>query len=121
MTDYDMWRAGVQQDWANASLRLCIVRTLGQGQIQVVKAINADDGLTFDRGVEFETQDQSQQVQHWLSLPDGAARALLDALSQHYGGTGDTRQVRRDLDAERSRVDKLTDAVIDIARKVGES
>lgn len=40
------------------------------------------------------------------------ARALLDALARHFGGTGDTRQLRKDYDHERSRVDKLTDAVI---------
>jgi len=52
-------------------------------------------------------------------VPEGAARALLDALSLHFGGTGDTRQLRRDFDAERGRVDKLTDALIAVATRNG--
>lgn len=42
-----------------------------------------------------------------LHLPEDFARALLDALALHFGGTGDTRQLRKDYDAERARVDKL--------------
>lgn len=53
-----------------------------------------------------------------LSIPDDEARALYEALAEHYGhGTNDTRDLRRDHDAERARVDKLTDALITIATK----
>lgn len=47
-----------------------------------------------------------------LLLSDDMGRALLDALSAHYGGHSDVRSLRKDYDAERKRVDKLTDAVI---------
>lgn len=46
-----------------------------------------------------------------ITIPDEVARALLDALAAHYGGTGDTRQLRRDYDAERARVDRLIAAL----------
>jgi hypothetical protein len=46
-----------------------------------------------------------------ITIPDDVARALLDALSAHYGGTGDTRALRRDYDAERARVDRLIAAL----------
>lgn len=46
-----------------------------------------------------------------ITIPDEVARALLDALSAHYGGTGDTRALRRDYDAERARVDRLITAL----------
>jgi hypothetical protein len=46
-----------------------------------------------------------------ITIPDEVARALLDALSAHYGGTGDTRALRRDYDAERARVDRLIAAL----------
>jgi hypothetical protein len=42
-----------------------------------------------------------------LSLPDEFGRALLDALSAHYGGATDVLSLRRDYDAERKRVDNL--------------
>jgi hypothetical protein len=46
-----------------------------------------------------------------ITIPDDVARALLDALAAHYGGTGDTRQLRRDYDDERKRVDRLIAAL----------
>lgn len=57
-----------------------------------------------------EAAELSQQPS--LRLPDDMARALLDALSAHYGGTTDVRTLRKDYDAERSRVDRLLDAAI---------
>ena len=42
-----------------------------------------------------------------LRLRDDLARALLDALAVHYGGTGDTRTLRKDYEHERGRVDSL--------------
>lgn len=42
-----------------------------------------------------------------LRIPEDLARALLDALSQHFGGSSDVRSLRNDYDAERRRVDKL--------------
>lgn len=47
------------------------------------------------------------QTEPALKLDDDLARALLDALAAHYGGTSDTRQLRRDYEAERARVDRL--------------
>lgn len=44
----------------------------------------------------------------WLRLSEEDARAIYEALADHYGHTGhDTRALRRDYDAERARVDKL--------------
>lgn len=44
----------------------------------------------------------------WLSLPEEDARAIYEALAEHFGHAGhDTRALRKDYDAERSRVDKL--------------
>lgn len=42
-----------------------------------------------------------------MRLTDGMARALLDALVQHYGGHSNLLSLRRDYDAERARVDKM--------------
>lgn len=48
-----------------------------------------------------------------LRLPDGAARALYEALGDHFGHTGhDMRALRKDYDAERGRVDRLIGAIV---------
>ena len=42
----------------------------------------------------------------WLRLPEDDARAIYEALADHFGHSGnDTRALRRDYDAERKRVD----------------
>ena len=72
-----------------------------------------------------ETQFDSTVYQHVpagtmppaLVIPQDAARALLDALAQHFGGTGDTRQLRKDYDAERTRVDKMINHLIDLSAR----
>lgn len=51
-----------------------------------------------------------------IFLSDEIARPLLDALAAHYGGSGDTRMLRRDYDAERKRVDTLVEALIEQGR-----
>lgn len=52
----------------------------------------------------------------YLQMSEDAARALYEALAERFGGTShDTRALRRDYDAERARVDKLTDVVTAIA------
>lgn len=50
-----------------------------------------------------------------LYLTDGMARALFDALADHYGGTNGVRTIREDLLHERGRVDRLIGALIDRA------
>lgn len=54
-----------------------------------------------------------------FTLQGECARALLDALLRHYQGASDMHTVRSDLLHERQRVDKLTDAVICIAKGTG--
>jgi hypothetical protein len=44
---------------------------------------------------------------------DDVAKALLDALLEHFHGGSGNRELRKDYDAERARVDKLMQAVID--------
>ncbi len=53
-------------------------------------------------------------------LPFGTDSLLLEALVRHYQGAEDTRQLRKDYDAERKRVDDLTNALVDIARASAE-
>jgi hypothetical protein len=55
-------------------------------------------------------------VEPTLTLPAVAGRALLDALALHYKGAEDTRQLRRDYDAERTRVDAQAAVLADVVR-----
>jgi hypothetical protein len=48
------------------------------------------------------------------------ARAILDALTAHFHGDGDTRALRRDYDAERKRVDQLAGTLSTLALKLAE-
>ena len=48
------------------------------------------------------------------------ARAILDALTVHFQGTGDARALRKDYDAERSRVDRLTEVMSSLALKLAD-
>jgi hypothetical protein len=52
-----------------------------------------------------------------FTLPNDAARALLDGLMRHYQGASDMHTVRRDLLHERGRVDKMLEAVTALAGK----
>jgi hypothetical protein len=57
--------------------------------------------------------DQGPHVQApTFRLTDGIARALLDALTAHYGGAPELQTLRKDYDAERARVDRMLDHLI---------
>ena len=44
----------------------------------------------------------------WLRLDEDIARAIYEALADHFGHSGhDTRALRKDYEAERGRVDKF--------------
>lgn len=58
------------------------------------------------RGARWESCEAHERLPT-ITIPDDVARALLDALSTHYGGAADTRTLRRDYEDERKRVDKL--------------
>lgn len=82
-----------------------------EGQDRRVLRIG-DDGLT--REWE-EVPLPAVEVKPTIVLNNDSGRALLEALLRHYQGASDMHTVRADLLHERGRVDKITDALIDIA------
>lgn len=103
------WRAGViHENPFSRSLTFALGQVTGMGARSVT-------GLTRD-GLTFEDTPEAA-LPSTLSMPEDAARALHDALSRHFGGTGDTRQLRRDYDAERARVDQLTTTLTTLVLK----
>jgi hypothetical protein len=59
--------------------------------------------------------DVREEVPPTLRISRRHALVLLRELDRVFGGTEDTRQLRKDYDAERARVDALTGAVVRIA------
>lgn len=55
-----------------------------------------------------------------VELPWDSGRALLEALMRHYNGAEDTRQLRKDYDAERRRVDEQHKVIAGIAQALVE-
>lgn len=101
------YRAGVvRNDPLGMGVEVAIGRLPegGEGPMQVVTGITSD-------GVTHEVIPANAAAPT-LRIPDEVARPLLDALANHYGGTSDSRTLRRDYEAERARVDKLIDAAI---------
>jgi len=103
--DMGGWVAGVVYDSPfNRSLAVVLGQRTPDGTRAVV-------GIT-GGGPEVEFVPEAATAPT-LSIPVDAARALYDALAQHFGNTSDARQLRRDYDAERGRVDKLIGHLID--------
>lgn len=110
MFDNGGWRAGVMhRDPMYLNLAIALGRRSPDGDV-LVSAISAD-------GFTTELIGESQAWDRPLRIPVDAARALHDALAQHFGGTTSSKHLRADYDAERARVDKLTDAVLKIATR----
>lgn len=95
------------------SVGIAIVEHPGEGcidrQARVLRLRNGD-------GSSWEPVKGGEIPEPTLRLDDSQARALCDALNHHYGGTEDTRALRKDYDAERKRVDDLIGTVTFIAK-----
>lgn len=100
------WKAAVEQDFVAQGVRvyLMVRRADGTGAVTPAVAQPVD--------VVLSDTDPYVQVEPFLRLPEEAAHALLDALAAHFGGTSDVRALRRDLEAERKRVDRFIDHLI---------
>lgn len=97
MTD----RAYVTQDFPRG-VAVHLVQERGQDRYAV--------GLPTD--IVFRDQDADAAGTYQeptLRLPESIARALLDALAAHFGGTAEVQTLRGDYLAERARVDKMID------------
>lgn len=112
-------RAYIREHWGFSS---------GGGSIAVdiVREIPHEDGVRPRRwvlalGPNGATEGWSEitdyvEIKPTLILGPDESAALCIALNNHYQGVDDQRALRKDYDAERGRVDKLTDTVIDLAR-----
>jgi hypothetical protein len=104
-------QAYIELDLRFDGIRLAVVRRHSSGtDVRVWHEIDR----TWARVAEHTVPNSDE----WLRLEQDTARAVYEALADHFGhGTNDVRALRRDHDAERARVDKLTDAIITIASR----
>lgn len=110
--DYDGFRAHVAPVYAWGTTGLWLIRRL---------IIDGVRETAVAAPVEFEwtTMDEAatiDQARPTLRLPDGMARSMLDELAVHYRGTTDVRDLRRDYDHERKRVDDMLQFVMSTSR-----
>ncbi len=110
MFDPSAWRAGVLHEDPFTRHLLVKIGAVGPGDVLTVITEIGTDSVAMTR------MDGLAETPA-LRIPTEAARALYDALAQHFGGTSNSKQLRADYDVERGRVDKLTDAVLKIATR----
>lgn len=97
---YPPMRAGVvDTDHLTMRIRVSIGYTTDE-RAHYVTQIGGDAGAILTPG-------ELGAIGPTLDIPEEVARALLDALTRHFHGGSDTRQLRADYDAERARVDRL--------------
>lgn len=105
-----MIRAHINEPFEGfTSLEVVIADHVGDGRALVMHL--DDDGRH-----RWDEHDPHTQPKPTLTLPMDTGRALLDALTRHYQGAEDTRQLRLDYERERTRVDEQGKVLADIAR-----
>jgi hypothetical protein len=105
-------RAYVTDDNWGMGVGIAIVLHLGEDGRSPAKVLRLHENGAH----EWEAVPEAVRVDATLKLEDDAARALLDGLMRHYHGAEDTRALRKDYDAERGRVDKLTATLGDVVK-----
>lgn len=96
-------KAHIKDDWQRDGIAVAIVRECG----------GARELLTWSAG-EVKVLDPDGRAhpeddfESWLHLQEDEARALYEALGDHFGHAGhDIRALRKDYEAERKRVDSF--------------
>jgi hypothetical protein len=92
--------AHIETDFVGQGIAVNVIRRNGD-RIDVLKDLGGADRLQIWETVEPETR----QAPAGIRIPDDVAKALLDALLDHYRGGHDARELRKDYNAERARVD----------------
>lgn len=97
------WVARVQPEWAYGGVNVVWVRdSFGGGR----EVSNGTTGWVITEGAAAPANVEP------LRLREDMLRALHQELLRFFDGADDARALRKDYDAERARVDKLTDAII---------
>jgi hypothetical protein len=104
-------RAYVDHGIFGQRLKIYLATRVGSGDLYV---IHGDGSIRKYDPAEQMTTEPTQLPT--LDVPDNLGRALLGALAAHYGGVSEVRQLRKDYDAERARVDRLIGNLVERAK-----
>ena len=112
-----MIRAYIRENLPGMFLEIALIQVTDDVPRRILRVVDATTGTW-----QWEDLPDTppRDLAPTLQLGDSEARALLEALTRHYGGAEDTRALRRDYDAERTRVDTLTAALVDVTRSLAE-
>lgn len=113
-----MIRVHLQQRFVSDCLEVFIINQ-ADGLRRVLHIENAAD-LRWDEVGPPGAAIHDSILEPTFVLPWDSGRALLEELTRHYNGAEDTRQLRKDYDAERKRVDEQGKIIADIARTLAE-
>jgi len=91
--------AHIETDFIGQGIAVNVIRRNGD-RIDALMDLGTVDTFPIWRTIEPATM-----APPGLRIPDDVAKALLDALLDHYRGGHDARELRKDYDAERARVD----------------
>ena len=95
-------RAFIKDDWQRDGIQVFLLPDEGK-----VVRWDSIDGFGFPTVTDLDPRQEAPDSAG-LRLPEVLARALYEALADHFGHSGhDTRALRKDYDAERARVDKF--------------
>lgn len=111
------WRAHVSDVGLMRSLQILIGQRTSTGFLYLT-GITGDLGFGFGTDTEHVESAQAPPDRAHLRIPEDAARALYDALAQHFAGEAGGRQTRTDLMHERGRVDRLIETLATVATTV---
>jgi hypothetical protein len=107
------WRALARFNPATLKLSVVIGRPGGDDGVQYVAGLPANASSSIEHR-DFNDHTPPPEIH----MDESVAKALLEALAEHFGGTGDTRTLRKDYEAERARVDRLVGHLISADQRV---
>lgn len=107
MNEPHIWRAYARYNPVNMNVSIVIGRPGHDGAQYLTELGSASRFATFEHR---DYADNGPPPE--LHISEDIAKALLEALAGHFGGTEDTRTLRKDYLAERARVDKFIDRVV---------
>lgn len=96
--------AHIESDYVGEGLKVVVLRK-NAGTAALIQ-VGSNNRLDMWKHID----DAVESPFIWITEDTG--RALLEALLEHYNGSQDTRQLRKDYDHERARVDKLINYAI---------
>lgn len=98
-----MTKAHVVEHWERDEVGIAVRLGSNGHEVQYLRWV-APAVATIAEGSQAGPDDDAE-----LRLPIDTARAIHEALSRFFGGAPESVSLRKDLDAERARVDKLID------------